>query len=409
MAQAAVSDALLAWVQGQLNILIGADEFAPLLLSLSDYELEEYCNGLLGATPTTLSFVNQLISRRNQEQRRHDTSHARGSKPKQTNKHTANKTKKPKAKPKPKPKSKSKSKLNPRAASFRQGGSMTITHAPVDKKSRRKRKKRVRQACGCQATLHEVLTNCTACGNILCVLEGEGPCFFCAAFVTRAGTVASIDGAAEAQAQAQAESKSAEYLAAVALKETLLRGGREKVAQTTILDDQGDFYESEANNLWLTQRERAIAAERAKHNEAKLNESRADKAVEIAINIGGDAGVAIAQLEDTRKQYVVEEIDREQQLRQRVQREQAAAAQTVQTQGTSWYHNSSLTGHASKVYASLQKMMDAEKERKQVTAWSWSWVPWSDLQSSVRVSEFVILKLIFMFLFSGERSRRLMR
>merc|ERR1712087_325287 len=56
---------------------------------------------------------------------------------------------------------------------------------------------------------------------------------------------------------------------------------------------------------------------------------------------------------------------REAELRERTAREQANAAMTVQTQGSSWYHNSSLTGHASKVYASLQKMMDAEKARKQ--------------------------------------------
>merc|ERR1712032_100025 len=61
------SQSLLFWVQSQLNILIGADDFAPLLLSLDDDELQTYCLDLLGSDTTSLSFINELISRRNQE------------------------------------------------------------------------------------------------------------------------------------------------------------------------------------------------------------------------------------------------------------------------------------------------------------------------------------------------------
>jgi hypothetical protein len=43
---------------------------------------------------------------------------------------------------------------------------------------------RERQLCGCAATEHDLYANCTACGRILCVLEGEGACPFCESFVT---------------------------------------------------------------------------------------------------------------------------------------------------------------------------------------------------------------------------------
>ncbi|KAJ1894593.1 hypothetical protein LPJ66_005099 [Kickxella alabastrina] len=38
---------------------------------------------------------------------------------------------------------------------------------------------RKRVKCECQATDHELLTNCLECGRIVCASEGPGPCMFC--------------------------------------------------------------------------------------------------------------------------------------------------------------------------------------------------------------------------------------
>ena len=43
-----------------------------------------------------------------------------------------------------------------------------------------------------------------------------------------------------------------------------------------------------SKNLWLTEKEREIAKQKAKQQEEKLNESRANKAIEISINFGGN-------------------------------------------------------------------------------------------------------------------------
>merc|ERR1712228_444418 len=122
----------------------------------------------------------------------------------------------------------------PLTSSYRQGGAMTINYAPISKSKKsqsqnKKRKQRKRTMCGCQATLHDVFKNCTECGNILCMIEGEGPCFYCSAFVTLAGTVSTINSEASSFEHTESES----YKLAVAQKNKLLRFGREKIAQTT--------------------------------------------------------------------------------------------------------------------------------------------------------------------------------
>eukprot|EP01084_Bolivina_argentea_P165684 287808_1 len=169
------SQALLSWLKTQLNILIGADDFAPLLLSMDNHELQEYCNNLLGSNPTTQSFVNELIAKRNQEVSNKQKKKAtrRGGKKNKPNiandpnkcmsldssQHNITKKRRP-------PK-KAHKKQQITTASYRQsGGSMTITHAPISKKtarSNRKQKKKKRNVCGCQATLHDVFKNCTEC------------------------------------------------------------------------------------------------------------------------------------------------------------------------------------------------------------------------------------------------------
>merc|ERR1712062_665680 len=51
--------------------------------------------------------------------------------------------------------------------------------------------------------------------------------------------------------------------------------------------------------------------------------------------------------------------------KERMKRLQEEKTNTTKHMQNSWYHNSSLTGHASQVYASLQKMMESEKKHKE--------------------------------------------
>merc|ERR1712244_116857 len=104
--------------------------------------------------------------------------------------------------------------------------------------------------------------------------------------------------------------------------------------------------------------------------EKKLNESRADKAMEISINICGNGNVQIVQDRDERKSYSFVSIDREKELKEKlVINKQNALQNEANKVSNSWYHNSSLTGHASKVYASLQKMINCEKEQMAKKRW----------------------------------------
>jgi len=342
-------------------------------------ELQTYCLNLLGSNTTSLSFVNGLISKRNEERRQQEKqqkqkeskrANRRNKKDKNKNNDAQSMRLNPDDGPSIalqkkydslKQKTSTKSSKNKKYTStHHQGGSMTINYAPISKKSQNKSKKkqRKRKMCGCQATLHDVFKNCTECGNILCMLEGEGPCFYCSAFVTLAGTISNNN-------KSDADAINSDiYRKAVAQKDKLLRFGREKIAQTTIIDDQGDFYENEANNLWLSQRERDIAKQKAEEEEKKLNESRADKPIEINIAFGANNQVQIVEAADERKAYTFSSIDRDKQLKEKLAKNKRdAVSNEANKVANSWYHNSSLTGHASKVYASLQKMINSEKEQ----------------------------------------------
>eukprot|EP01084_Bolivina_argentea_P319380 553963_1 len=389
------SQTLLKWVKSRLNVLIGADDFAPLLLSANDRDLEDYCNQILATQhpqTTIQSFINQLIAKRNQETK-HKNQHKNQPKnqPKNTNTRSSNRrarnnrnknqnNNKPNntntmrldankhinISKKPTITNKKISKPKPQQTSYRESKSMTITHAPISKKQTRlqskKKQKQKRTVCGCQATIHDVFKNCTQCGNILCAIEGEGPCFYCSSFVTLAGSIPNINNSANTFEHR----KSKQYIAAVAQKDKLLKFGRDKISQTTIIDDQGDFYENEANNLWLTQREREIAKQKAIQQENKLNESRADRSIEISIGFDG-----INDITDERKKYIFDSIDRQKELEEKRKKELNEMDYGPCGSGTmgkqnSFYHNSSLTGNASKIYASLQKMIDDEKTEREI-------------------------------------------
>ena len=165
------SESLLSWVQSQLNSLIGADDFAPMLLGLNDAELKEYCTSLMGEGQSTRAFVDTLITRRNsekcdqkkpmekkqkskpsrRERKGNKSNHSNGQKSK-----SGTKSKKgtmslnpdlfgpttKKRKVKMDPASFVKKKNAKSNALAQRGAAMTITHSPISKKSGKKRRKK---------------------------------------------------------------------------------------------------------------------------------------------------------------------------------------------------------------------------------------------------------------------------
>lgn len=48
-----------------------------------------------------------------------------------------------------------------------------------NKKAKSEQKKHInREMCHCQAMVHDLVSNCTGCGRIICTEEGEGECLF---------------------------------------------------------------------------------------------------------------------------------------------------------------------------------------------------------------------------------------
>ena len=152
MAQSEYSQELQEWVKLKLIALIGVDDFAPLLLSLSDLDLENYCNDLLGQNNSTQAFVNEFIAKRNQDIRdqsqpnNKQKSRRSRNRNKSKNKNDANtmtldsdpfivkKQRHNNNKSKPKQSTSTQS-------SYRQAGAMKINHGPITKKSRSKKHK----------------------------------------------------------------------------------------------------------------------------------------------------------------------------------------------------------------------------------------------------------------------------
>lgn len=97
--------------------------------------------------------------------------------------------------------------------------------------------------CSCQARQHRLVSNCLACGKIVCEQEGEGPCKFCGALVLKEGsTYAGLEVAAVPLTEDEA--------AANAYAKRLVDFDRNAAARTSVIDDQSDYYDE--GNSWLS-------------------------------------------------------------------------------------------------------------------------------------------------------------
>ncbi|XP_077213844.1 transcription regulator/ zinc ion binding protein [Tasmannia lanceolata] len=104
--------------------------------------------------------------------------------------------------------------------------------------------------CSCQARRHKLVSNCVSCGKIICEQEGEGPCSFCGALVLREGsTYAGLDDTIVPLSDSVATAE--------AFAKRLVAYDRNSAARTTVIDDQSDYYEIDANS-WLSIEEKEL-------------------------------------------------------------------------------------------------------------------------------------------------------
>jgi Putative zinc finger motif, C2HC5-type len=108
--------------------------------------------------------------------------------------------------------------------------------------------------CGCFGTTHPALTNCLHCGRISCAREGYDYCAFCGYLVLEKFT--------------RRENNDMIDAAAWELQERLLGYDRQFAQRTVVVDDQADYYATQATSTWLNDSEQQEAAQREvqRHN-----------------------------------------------------------------------------------------------------------------------------------------------
>lgn len=130
--------------------------------------------------------------------------------------------------------------------------------------------------CSCQARQHRLVSNCLACGKIVCEQEGEGPCKFCGALVLKEGsTYAGLEVAAVPLTEDEA--------AANAYAKRLVDFDRNAAARTSVIDDQSDYYDE--GNSWLSVEEKELL--KKKQEEIEAAEEAKRKRVVVAFDLVG--------------------------------------------------------------------------------------------------------------------------
>lgn len=170
--------------------------------------------------------------------------------------------------------------------SFAMGRGVKVTYVKDPNKVRN------REECSCQATQHPLVCNCTACGKIVCELEGEGECFFCGSFVTKTGTQIAPEFLKVMSGKGEEEDvdikeyydqthNEAGLSKAVAHKNKLLGFAKEQAHRTAIHDEQADYYDFQSN-VWMNEEEKKRAKALAEDMERQLQQRKMHK---ISIDI----------------------------------------------------------------------------------------------------------------------------
>ena len=158
---------------------------------------------------------------------------------------------------------------------------------------------------------YKLVGNCLDCGKILCDQEGVGPCLVCGSehvYLSdqgamldgtrldqatladrRRGRMSGASDAHDALLQPSGEARNAAedaaFLKALDLRDRLIHFEAHRAERTTVIDDEADYFDSNAQ--WLTEEQRAAAraAETAFHQ--RLNRRRTDDKIVVAIDFAG--------------------------------------------------------------------------------------------------------------------------
>ncbi|KAJ1967118.1 hypothetical protein IWQ62_002052 [Dispira parvispora] len=136
-----------------------------------------------------------------------------------------------------------------------------------------------RLECWCEATRHDLLSNCVNCGRIICQREGPGPCLTCGVNIT------SKDQQLRCQNQpsttpnlTDAKGKAGQAVASAAeeRKNRLLEYDRTSAQRTQVIDQVSSFQVPDSSEVqWMTPQEKILAEhqqELRRRQEAKLEE-----------------------------------------------------------------------------------------------------------------------------------------
>lgn len=129
-----------------------------------------------------------------------------------------------------------------------------------------------RRLCNCMATEHDLIGNCLACGKIVCAIEGRGHCMFCGHMVLPKGEFPN------------SIPDEASFVAAFRHKDKLLGYERDN-DKNKIYDDQTDWFEL-ADNVWLTEEDRAEARAIAQDHVRLLQAEQLNYKIDIDVATG---------------------------------------------------------------------------------------------------------------------------
>ncbi|KAJ1982949.1 Activating signal cointegrator 1 [Dimargaris xerosporica] len=179
------------------------------------------------------------------------------------------------------------------------GNASTTTDTPVasidgltDKDRAKYESRRDRPACTCEASVHDLLTNCLSCGRIICVREGPGPCLTCGALVVSKAQQKRMDMARRQKQSAVANTPADamdQVVKAEARKAQLLEYDRTSAARTRVIDRVGGFQLPDDHEMqWMTPQEKIEAArQRQRHlaRQAELDDQRRRGVQVLSINL----------------------------------------------------------------------------------------------------------------------------
>ena len=149
-----------------------------------------------------------------------------------------------------------------------------------------------REMCYCQALIHELFSNCTSWGRIICAVEGEGDWLFCGNYVESHTMIPDIDQIDDPQ-----------YKKALESRKKLLEFDCNEIVTSNIKDQTADWYEIE-NDVWISKEQRDFAKKIREYEEKRIIEE--EEALYVSIGTGGKVVSMAKGVTKTKEQMIQE-------------------------------------------------------------------------------------------------------